>query len=173
MFDPTVFDNLKVVFEGAMYDLDFNGSVQITGRTDRLDLCAMSRCFGMEAVRKQAGVVKGRLMLYAALADLAAELLSEAGKQPGCSLLLTFIFPISDVERDCALAETIMKGIWGDGVSLTQSVRVEYGQPGQMENRLKVQFVRKLDEKQIDDIPSLLDHFLMSMEKLDQQFSGA
>ncbi|MDF2962739.1 MAG: hypothetical protein K0S39_4474 [Paenibacillus sp.] len=173
MFDPTIFDNLKVVLEGAVYDLDLNGSVQITGRSDRLELSSMSRSFGMEAVRRQNGAVVGRILLTASLADLAAELLAESGAQPGCGLKLTFIFPIRDMELDCALAAKQMTDLWGDGVTVSQRVSMEYGkQPLRLENCLTVQFIRKLDERQIDDIPSLLEHFLLSMERLDQMFAS-
>ncbi|NOU93789.1 hypothetical protein GC093_11220 [Paenibacillus sp. LMG 31456] len=171
MFDPTIYDNLKVVFEGAMYDMDLDGSVQIIQRTDRVELSSMSRCFGMEAVRRQKGLVIGRIMLTASLADLAAELLSQPDEQPGCGLELTFIFPIREVEPDCAFAAKQMIDIWGDKVSVAQSIHMEYGkQPLKLENHLTIQFSRKLDERQIDDIPSLLEHFLLSLERLDQHF---
>ncbi|MFD0681714.1 MULTISPECIES: hypothetical protein [unclassified Paenibacillus] len=172
MFDPTIYDNLKVVFEGAMYDMDLDDFVQIIQRTDRVELSTMSRSFGMEAVRKQGGQVIGRILLTASLADLAAELLAQSGEQPGCGLELTFIFPIHDMERDCALAAKQMVDIWGDKVSIAQSIHMEYGkQPVKLENHLTVQFLRKLDERQIDDIPSLLEHFLLSLERLDQHFA--
>ena len=30
MFDPTIYDNIKVVLEGAVYDLDLEGKIIIT-----------------------------------------------------------------------------------------------------------------------------------------------
>jgi hypothetical protein len=171
MFDPTIYDNLKVVFEGAMYDLDIDGSIEIIGRTDRIELSSMSRSFGMKAVRRQGGGVTGSFMLTAGLSDLAAELLAQAGKQPGCGLELTFIFPVSVMEKDCAKAADRMNSIWGDGVSISQNVTMAYGeQPVKLVNHLTVQFERKLDERQIDDISSLLEHFLLSMEQLEAIF---
>ncbi|MFH5184563.1 hypothetical protein ACHHV8_19005 [Paenibacillus sp. TAB 01] len=113
MFDPTIFDNLKVVFEGAMYDMDMSGTLHIVNRTDRIELSTMSRSFGMEAVLRPSGTVKGSFTLQATLADLAAELLSEAGKQPGCGLELAFEFGIEEEERDCAAAEQALRSIWG------------------------------------------------------------
>ncbi|MFE5317387.1 hypothetical protein ACFQ88_01645 [Paenibacillus sp. NPDC056579] len=171
MFDPTIFDNLKVVFEGAMYDLDLGGSVQIVNRLDRVELSTMSRSFSMEAVRRPGGVVKGSFVLTASLADLSAELLAEPGKQPGCSLELAFTFPVSDIDKDCAEAEQLMRSIWGEGPVIRQTVHTAYGeQPRQLRNHLTVHFVRKLDERQIEDIPSLLEHMESSMEQLDQSF---
>ena len=33
MFDPTIYENLKVVFEGAVYDLDLDGHLTVGDRT--------------------------------------------------------------------------------------------------------------------------------------------
>lgn len=168
MFDPTIFDNLKVVFEGAMYDMDMNGSLQIVHRTDRVELSTMSRAFGMAAVLRPTGSVKGSFMLQASLADLSAELLSETGKQPGCSLELTFEFRIEEMMRDCAAAELALRNIWGEGPVISQTVLMPYGeQSNALTSRLVVQFARKLDERQIDDIPSLIDHLTLSLERLE------
>lgn len=43
MFDPTAFENMKTVFEGAAYDLDLSGEAAIIGRNDIVDLAGMSR----------------------------------------------------------------------------------------------------------------------------------
>ncbi|WP_028548231.1 hypothetical protein [Paenibacillus sp. UNC451MF] len=170
MFDPTIFDNLKVVFEGAMYDMDLAGDIQILNRTDRVELSTMSRSFGMEAIRRPHGIVKGCFVLKASLADLSAELLSEQGKQPGCGLELRFEFTIKDMQQDCAVAETLMRSIWGEGPTISQKVHQVYGEDqAVLRNELTLQFIRKLDERQIDDIPSLMDHLVLSMEQLDQQ----
>ena len=38
MFDPTAYDNLKVILEGAVYDLDLSGELKIIERNDIVDL---------------------------------------------------------------------------------------------------------------------------------------
>lgn len=49
MFDPTVFDNLKVAMENAVYDLDnLDSRIDITQRIDRLEMSVMSREFGVQ-----------------------------------------------------------------------------------------------------------------------------
>lgn len=45
MFDPTAFDNMKVVIEGALYDLDICGEIVITDRNDSFNMAKMSRTF--------------------------------------------------------------------------------------------------------------------------------
>jgi hypothetical protein len=170
MFDPTIFDNLKVVFEGAVYDMDLIGTIQITDRTDRVELSSMSRSFGMEMIRAQEGRTQCRFLLAASVADLSAELLADQAIQPGCSLVLTFTFPITDMEQDCAAASKLIADIWGDDPQVEQCVMMKYGQkPVQMSCKLTVHFNKKLDERHIDDIPSLLEHLLLSMEQLDER----
>ncbi|SFL83426.1 hypothetical protein SAMN03159341_110157 [Paenibacillus sp. 1_12] len=170
MFDPTIYDNLKVVLEGAVYDMDLNDSVRILGRTDRVELSSMSRSFSMTMARKQDGAAEGSFMLTASVADLAAELLADSKQQPGCSLELSFVFPIADIERDCAKASSMISEIWGAGPQMSQCIMMEYGQqPRQMKSKLEVKFIKKLDERHIDDIPSLLEHLHLCLERLDEQ----
>ncbi len=39
MFDPTAFDNLKVIVEGAVYDFDLHGDILVTDRKDNDGSC--------------------------------------------------------------------------------------------------------------------------------------
>ena len=43
MFDPTAFENIKVVLEGAVYDLDLNGEIIIIDRNDLINTAKLSR----------------------------------------------------------------------------------------------------------------------------------
>lgn len=92
MFDPTIFDNLKVVLEGAVYDMDLNDSVVIMGRTDRIELSSMSRSFSMTMARKEDGVAEGSFMLTASVADLAAELLADSNSSQAAAWSLALYF---------------------------------------------------------------------------------
>ena len=49
MYDPTIFDNLKVAFENQVYDLDnLENEITITNRIDRMDFAVMGREFTIE-----------------------------------------------------------------------------------------------------------------------------
>jgi hypothetical protein len=50
MFDPTAFDNLKVVLEGAVYDLDLTGEISITGRRDLFNFASYERFYEIEFI---------------------------------------------------------------------------------------------------------------------------
>ena len=48
LFDPTAFDNMKVVLEGAVYDRDILGDILVVNRDDLINLASLSRQFTME-----------------------------------------------------------------------------------------------------------------------------
>ncbi|PQP87056.1 hypothetical protein CPT76_26000, partial [Paenibacillus sp. AR247] len=78
MFDPSIFDNLKVAVENLVYDLDnLDGVVRVTGRDDRMEMSVMSREFAIRFVRSGNEAVTAEIGLAASLADLAAELLEQ------------------------------------------------------------------------------------------------
>lgn len=53
MFDPTVFDNLKVVLEGCVYDYDLEDKIVVTGRNDIVDLATLTRTFSIRFMRRR------------------------------------------------------------------------------------------------------------------------
>lgn len=52
MFDPTAFENLKIVIEGAVYDRDFSGEILVTDRNDIINLAKLERRFEISFVDK-------------------------------------------------------------------------------------------------------------------------
>lgn len=55
MFDPTAFDNMKVVIEGAIYDLDLDGEISII---DRNDLLILQNCHAVSMLVLNCLVIK-------------------------------------------------------------------------------------------------------------------
>ncbi len=58
LFDPTAFDNMKVVLEGAVYDRDILGDILVVKRDDLVNLATLSRQFMMEFQLKELGFPK-------------------------------------------------------------------------------------------------------------------
>ncbi|MCT8136945.1 hypothetical protein H1D32_03750 [Anaerobacillus sp. CMMVII] len=81
MFDPTIFDNLKVVVEGEIYDLDLGGEISILNREDFVDLATMSRHFSItfQSVTSTAKQCTATIKLEADSADLYGEILEKPG----------------------------------------------------------------------------------------------
>lgn len=173
MFDPTIYDNLKTVLEGEIYDRDLAGHLLITERSDTVDLAVMSREIRLRFRLRQKNDQFAEIRLHASALDLTGEIAETNEEGIGCRLFLTFIKEIA-VEyglalKQCAHMRTILTPIWGDGVTIHQRLIGQFpeedGKP-LFECRLSVDFLRKISERQIDDIPRLVDSVIQSLEQL-------
>ena len=77
MFDPTAFENMKVVMEGIFYDKDLSGEIIIVDRNDFINTAKLSRSydlsFQLPLAKKEK--VTCKFTLSAELENLTAELL--------------------------------------------------------------------------------------------------
>lgn len=115
MFDPTVFENLKVVAEGAFYDLDLDGELAVIDRHDLVDLAHMSRKYEIIARldAEQEKDVECTFSLSASLPAFAEEKLPSFTKRtPGCAL--TIMFRFIDPEHPLRIIH-ILKQTWDKG----------------------------------------------------------
>lgn len=168
MFDPTVFDNLKVAMENQVYDLDnLDGKIHITNRIDRVELSVMARVFALKFTLAEQNEITAEIRLEASLQDLAAELLEQSGAIPACTIKLRFYKQIEDVEKQCKQIEAIIQGIWQPELQAKQTVSFVYGQyPKSYDLTIELKFKRKISEDQMGDIPDLLEHVLRTLEEL-------
>ncbi len=170
MFDPTVFENLKVAFENRFYDLDnLTGQIQITNRMDRLELSVMSREFALQFEPVPSKGITAELRLEASLKELAAEILEMPDETPGCTLILRFYMQIEHVSEQCKRIEEVLRDIWKPDVPPVQTLSFVYGQAQAVySNVIELQFNRKINEDQMGDIPDLIDHVLRTLDELGQ-----
>lgn len=168
MFDPTVYDNLKVTFENYLYDLDnLDGIILITNRMDRMEMAVMSREFSLQFVLPEGSNVTAEIMLEASLQDLAAEILELSGEIPACTLRLRFYMQIMNVETQCRQIDDILRYIWKSSITPTQTLSYVYGvEDSNYMNTIEVRFERKITEDQIEDIPELVDHMIQTLTSL-------
>ncbi|WDM23605.1 hypothetical protein [Paenibacillus polymyxa] len=170
MFDPTVFDNLKVAMENTVYDLDnLDSRIDITQRIDRLEMSVMSREFGVQfRLRKQPSVT-AELQLKMDLNNLAAEILEIKDQIPGCVLLLSFHMEIREIESQCSRIENILTEIWKPDLRPVQTLSQIYGEKTPTyQNRIELRFSRQINEDQMEDIPELLEHILLTLMELNK-----
>lgn len=173
MFDPTIFDNMKVVLEGAVYDLDFAGKIVITGRIDRVELSTMSRTYAV--MFREQGITANtdctaEVRLAANISDLAAELLQMKDVAPGCQLHIRFRCYIRGME-DCLAIERRLHDIWNERPHIQQTISFVFDadeKPTSFLNEVELDFARKLDESQVDDFPELLRYVLKSLQALNR-----
>ena len=168
MFDPTVFDNLKVAFENEIYDLDnLDGRIVIADRKDTLELAVMAREFRLRFYLAGQPEVHAEVCLRASLKDLAAELLEQPGAVPGCSLSIYFYTAITDEEQQCGAIQSLLASIWEPAALPQQTLSRAYSQQDTMlSNVVELPFTRQINEEQMNDIPELVEHMLQSLEQL-------
>ncbi|MET3210294.1 UNVERIFIED_CONTAM: hypothetical protein ABIC26_003242 [Paenibacillus sp. PvR008] len=168
MFDPTVFDNLKVAMENAVYDLDnLDSRIEITQRIDRLEMSVMAREFTVQFRLKEQPDVTAEIHLKADLNNLAAEILEIEDQIPGCGLLLRFNMQIREIETQCSRIENILTEIWKPDLRPVQTLSLIYGEKASTyQNRIELRFSRQINEDQMEDIPELLEHILLTLTEL-------
>lgn len=175
MFDPTVFDNIKVVLEGGLYDLEREGAIRVAGREDLVDLASLSRTFRMRFFLPDDASGVAEIELSSGLSDFAAELarlrIAEPSP-PGCRLQIRYRF-----ERweggDSHLAEIAraIRGWWSDEAEIWQVIE-SYHQIGerdchfQTRYRASLEFSNKIREEHIGELQRLLRHLAQTLEKL-------
>ncbi|SFF32644.1 hypothetical protein SAMN04487969_12635 [Paenibacillus algorifonticola] len=175
MYDPTVFDNLKVAFENQLYDLDtLDETIQITGRKDTMEMSVMGRAFSLAFHLTRQEAVSAELRLEASLKELAAELLELPGETPGCELSLIFHMRVKDFEQQCPQIEAVFQRLWPENPAPVQTLSFVYAE-GQAEhqNEIKLLFKRKINEEQMEDIPGLLEHVLLTLRGLGEIYASS
>lgn len=168
MFDPTVFDNIKVALENQIYDLDnLAGRIRITNRIDRLEMSIMSREFALQFQLLDQKNITAEIRLAASLKELATEILEIPGEMPGCNLTLRLYLHIEDVSEQCKRIQEILQSIWKPEETPTQTLSFVYGQERAVYlNIVEMRFKRKITEDQMGDIPDLIDHMLLTLIEL-------
>ncbi|MBP1995256.1 hypothetical protein [Paenibacillus eucommiae] len=170
MFDPTIYENLKVVLEGAVYDMDLEGAILVTKRTDRIELSSMSRYYAIEFTQPSCAANKAQISLEVHLRDLAAEILENANEKPGCTMEVILSTVVDDPILECALIEKEIEVIWQKRPIITQTLSFDFNeQPVRYFNQIKLHFGRKVDEGQIDDFPELIRYAMKSLIWLNQR----
>lgn len=177
MFHPLVFDNIKVVLEGAVYDRDFEGSITIIGRSDTMDLAMFHRQFQIDfRLADEFGEAKGvfaQMQLRTSLADIAAEQLEQPlTEHIGCTICIHFFMTVTDVQRETEAVAQMLNDIWGNRPYITQTIKAKLDEyqlhwpPKQYENQITLDFHRKIDEGNIEDLRGLVDHTIASLTQL-------
>lgn len=174
MFDPTAFDNMKVVIEGALYDLDISGEIVITDRNDSINMAKMSRRFDM-TFRLPEKKVKATIELKSGLVNLAAELLPsiQSEEQAGCMLSLKFIAAKeNELDIDYTAIKALLTDIWGPTRIINQSVLYD---PLSIDPAhsliITIEFDRLIHEDQIEDLVEMTEFIITTLKRLNEENS--
>ncbi|MBS4194281.1 hypothetical protein [Lederbergia citri] len=169
MYDPTIFENLKVAFENHVYDLDnIHRIITIMNRVDRMDFSVLAREFSIQFALVDQPDVTAEIVLEASLEDLAGEILEWKGTSPGCSITLRFYKRINNVAIQCKNIEQILISIWENDIELTQTLSFIYGDDLNYINKVEARFKHKINEENMNEIVEFLDHVLNTLEELTE-----
>ncbi len=171
MFDPTAFDNMKVVIEGALYDKDLSGDIVITDRNDIINLAKMSRLFNIFfSLSETAGSqVTAKIEMESKLVNLAAELLpgSPLDEHAGCIVRLQFFLKHADDDRVYQEIESILLDVWGDRRRISQTVEYNpLNKSSIIHNMITIDFARLISEEQMEDLVEMTALSAATLKKL-------
>lgn len=169
MYDPTIFDNLKVALENQLYDLDtIDEHIHICGREDLMDFAVMSRTFALQFVLREDETTKAELMLKTELTDLAGEILEDLDSDPRCSLHLRFTKTVMNPTLQCQAIEQAMTTIWEQDIQMIQTLSSTFGSSSSsMQNTIDVIFHPRLNEENMEELPLFLMHVLETVAMLN------
>lgn len=168
MFDPTVYDNLKVVLEGSLYDVDLSGDIEISDRSDMIDLAKLARAYTI-GLRKPQSDIEGLIILATDADSWAGEVLEDGYGPFSCELIIQFFLKIRDVEHDCSGIRFRINQIWRDlKPRVEQNLSFLYGQENVITNQLTISFADPVDEFFIVEIPSILTKMVETLNSLER-----
>lgn len=170
MFDPTVFDNLKVVIEGEIYDLDLSGAIQVIDRKDIVDLAKMSRSYeiSFRNTEHNTVLIGATFKMHSDLGSLSGELLNNTSTILGCTVEVLFTMTIENPEVQCKQIEQELVGIWGSERGITQQISYIYGNSSVIVNTITISFNRKVNEEHMDDLVELVSYILSTLNSLNR-----
>jgi hypothetical protein len=171
MFDPTAFENMKVVIEGALYDRDLHGEIQIVDRNDFINSAKLSRRYEVTFSIEKKGfdLLYCTFIMEANLENLAAELLptAESDRLAGCHLFVRFSFMQPNDLAVFQQVENELKRIWGHERTIKQSIIFNpFSTEELVKNETIISFNRLVYEDQMDDILAMPSYMIESLNRL-------
>ncbi len=170
MFDPTAFENMKVILEGALYDLDLRGEIVIIDRNDVLNMAKLSRCFDLSftLANNEDQPVIAKFRLQSELKNFAAELLPDSLMKSfaGSYINLEFSLPQQQERADYDDIAEILTEIWGANRKIT--IRTVMDQlTGHFEKSIAaIEFTRLIREEQMEDLVEMINFMKTTLHRL-------
>ncbi|TXR70873.1 hypothetical protein DN408_30040 [Bacillus sp. AR13-1] len=169
MFDPTAFENLKVIVEGAVYDFDLHGDILVTDRKDVMDLASLSRMYSIsfQLTETFKTMVEATFSLSVDAKNLSGEILEVPQFIPGCEMKLEFSFEMEQPEIGCEEIETLLHSIWGKERMITQKISYEYNKRAiSYHNKVEVLFQKSITEDHVDDLIAVISHMIETVRTI-------
>lgn len=172
-FDPTAYENFKIIIEGSLYDADFTGDIKVINRSELVDLAILSRTFEMQFALPESSGLIGGIQIRASLKNLADEILFHNDNLAAADIQVYFQYEEKDESKEehaNALAKALQH-IWGNEREILTSITKHYRNQAfeHLLNKLTVSFKRPVREEQADDLYELVDFAIQSLKKLNEE----
>jgi hypothetical protein len=161
MFDPTAYENLKVVMQGALYELDLMGSLKVINREDIIDLASLGRRYSLTLSNPDKDGVTVTVTLTAGLKEWNAEAYPKPGAEPGAMLQVQYQ---SEGSRFSDLVMTKLENWWGQRRNMEWREITSSSEPFLHQGIVK--FNRIITEEMVDDLEEVVVHVENSLLQL-------
>ncbi|APH04685.1 hypothetical protein [Bacillus weihaiensis] len=164
MFDPTVFDNLKVVIEGYIYDLDLEKELSVTNRSDIVDLATMSRRYSLTFVSSQFRKTYVTIEISMDQEQLAGELLQTI-TEPGCHVVVSFVEEARSQDYD-ELFYRKLKKCWGNSHNIHLILMKEKtNTTTKYIHNFNVDFINSFGENNLEKLLNIVDQSISLLKQ--------
>jgi hypothetical protein len=176
MYHPSVYDNLKIVLEGVVYDSDFAGDIEIIDRKDIIDFAVIEKSISISfIVLGMSETIRGKLILSTNLENLAIEKLQDNPDAAGCNLSIEIETPVYEIETDCKQIQVILRK-WTSGdlkSELEQKLTYIYGESRNVyQNMISIQIEKPVTEEETERFSEVLNQVIESIKELNEYFKG-
>ncbi|WP_050615329.1 hypothetical protein [Bacillus testis] len=170
MFDPTAYENFKIILEGSVYDYDMAGDILVSGRSEIIDLAVLSRAFTISFHLTGQDRIRAAILLRSSLKELADEILEENTLQPSAFVDIEFMWESDEphsADRLAALNDCLWK-VWGHDrqITLEETRKMVDGEKGRYYYKMAVSFRRRITEEQSEDLYSLATYCIKALDGL-------
>lgn len=173
MFDPTAFENMKVVLEGAIYDYDLDDHILVVDRNDLFNLAKLSRTYDVEfqlvdPIYKRKNTAK--IVMTAALENLAAELLPSAfsTQKAGSEVSLRFLIELEDDPNLIEEIHSLLLDIWGSERSIKyEKITDPFMKHDTVSYTITLSFNRLIFEDQINDLVEMIEYMITTLQQME------
>jgi hypothetical protein len=170
MFDPTAFDNMKVVIEGLIYDKDLDGEYEIIDRNDFVNLSKMDRLFSIQfkKLNKLTKTTSCTFSMSTTASDLYNELIN-GNTEVGCYIEIEFSFPkpleIEIIQRSLLLFQNKTNEQFTPIYNIKHSILDK----NIIESSVNIKFQNKMTEDEFDLIEELVHITEIMLQWYDEQ----
>ncbi|WP_088072133.1 hypothetical protein [Gottfriedia luciferensis] len=169
MFDPTAFDNMKVVIEGILYDKDLDGEYSIIDRNDFVNLSKMDRLFSIQfKLKENLNATSCKFSMGTTVNDLYNELIN-GNTEVGCFIELEFFFPkiieVELIQRGLLLFQNKTNESYIPIHNMKQSIFDK----NIIESSVCLKFINKMTEDDFEKIEELIHISEIMLQWYDEQ----